>query len=153
MLHTHTHTYIYIYIFIHNMHCTYMVCLIKSILSIIDVFIFSYLWLWWSQWTSILGAETSETTSQFCVSSSPSLFLYLADCNHFTAEPPRISLFKLVNCDPSAIQPDIQWYTDSDAVDMSKDLKGSCRNLVLRGPMMENVAQTMESDMVNYLKR
>ena len=30
---------------------------------------------------------------------------------------------------------------------MSKDLKGSCRNLYMRGHMMENVAQTMESDM------
>jgi phosphoribosylformylglycinamidine (FGAM) synthase PurS component len=42
---------------------------------------------------------------------------------------------------------------DHDDDDMSKDLKGLCRNLVLRGPMMENVAQTMDSEMVNYLKR
>ena len=31
---------------------------------------------------------------------------------------------------------------------MSKDLKGSCRNLYMRGPMVENVLQTMEIDMV-----
>ena len=36
---------------------------------------------------------------------------------------------------------------------MSKDLKGSCRNLYMRGHTVENVAQTMESDMVKYLKR
>ena len=36
---------------------------------------------------------------------------------------------------------------------MSKDLKGSCRNLYMRGHMVENVTQTMESDTVNYLKR
>ena len=47
----------------------------------------------------------------------------------------------------------IQLDDHDDDDDMSKDLKGLCRNLVLRGPMMENVAQTMESDMVNYLKR
>ena len=35
---------------------------------------------------------------------------------------------------------------------MVKDLKGSCRNLYMRGPVVENVSQTMESDMVNYLK-
>ena len=32
---------------------------------------------------------------------------------------------------------------------MSKDLKGSCRNLYMRGPMAEDMSQTMESDMVN----
>ena len=36
---------------------------------------------------------------------------------------------------------------------MRKDLKGSCRNLYMRGPMVENVSQTMESDIANYLKR
>ena len=36
---------------------------------------------------------------------------------------------------------------------MSKDRKGSCRNLYMRGHMVNNVAQTMERDMVNYLKR
>ena len=36
---------------------------------------------------------------------------------------------------------------------VSKDLKGSCRNLYMRGPMVENVSQTMDSDVVNYLKR
>ena len=36
---------------------------------------------------------------------------------------------------------------------LSKDLKGSCRNLYMRGHMVENVAQTIETDMVNYLKR
>ena len=37
---------------------------------------------------------------------------------------------------------------------MSKDLKGSHGNLYMRGPMVENVSQTMESDnMVNSLKR
>ena len=35
---------------------------------------------------------------------------------------------------------------------MGKDLKGSCTNLSMRGPMVENVSQSMESDMVN-LKR
>ena len=36
---------------------------------------------------------------------------------------------------------------------VSKDLKGSCRNLYMRGPLVENVSQTMDSDVVNYLKR
>ena len=36
---------------------------------------------------------------------------------------------------------------------LSEDLKGSCRNLYMRGHRVENVAQTMERDMVNYLKR
>ena len=34
----------------------------------------------------------------------------------------------------------------------SKDLKGSCRNLCMRGPIVENVLQTMESNIVNYFK-
>ena len=36
---------------------------------------------------------------------------------------------------------------------MVKDLKGSCWNLYMRGPVVENVSQTVESDVVNYLKR
>jgi hypothetical protein len=32
-----------------------------------------------------------------------------------------------------------------------KDQKGSGRNLYMRGPLAENVSQTMESDMVNCL--
>ena len=38
-------------------------------------------------------------------------------------------------------------------ISKSKDLKGSCRDLYMRGHMVENLAQTMESDIVNYLKR
>ena len=34
-----------------------------------------------------------------------------------------------------------------------KNLKGWCRNLYLRGHLLKNVAETMESDIVNYLKR
>jgi hypothetical protein len=30
---------------------------------------------------------------------------------------------------------------------------GLCRNLYMRGPMVENMSQTMESNVVNYLKR
>ena len=37
--------------------------------------------------------------------------------------------------------------------DMRNNLKGWCRNLYLRGHMLKNVAETMESDIVNYLKR
>ena len=44
-------------------------------------------------------------------------------------------------------------YTHIYIIYMSKDLKGSCRNLYMRGHMVENAAQTMESDMANYLKR
>ena len=40
-----------------------------------------------------------------------------------------------------------------ESASLSKGLKGSCRNLCMRGHMVENVAQTMESDVVNYLKR
>ena len=36
---------------------------------------------------------------------------------------------------------------------MSKDLTGSRTYLYVRGHMVENAAKTMESDMVNYLKR
>ena len=35
---------------------------------------------------------------------------------------------------------------------MSKDTKGSCRSLYMRGHG-ENVTQTMETDVVNYFKR
>ena len=37
--------------------------------------------------------------------------------------------------------------------EVSKDLKGSCRTPYMRGPVVENASQTMESDMVNYFKR
>ena len=36
---------------------------------------------------------------------------------------------------------------------LSKDREDSCRNLCMRGHTVEHVAQTMESDTVNYIKR